>query len=70
MNNDQLNPPAAAKVGAPLGNTNNLKAIKASSFVQLRCLRQDKAAWVKQGEKKGGLSAWIIATLNAALQPK
>lgn len=55
-------------VGAPAGNTNNLKAITADSHVHFRCLHKDKAAWVKKAEKAGGLSSWITKTLNEACQ--
>ena len=54
--------------GAPIGNLNRQIAdLPASSNVQFRCLRADKIAWVQMGEKSGGLSAWIIKTLNNAL---
>lgn len=54
--------------GAPFGNRNRqINDEPASSNVQFRCLRADKIAWVKMGEKNGGLSAWIIKTLNDAI---
>lgn len=54
--------------GAPIGSTNAKKEVKAESNVVFRCLRSDKAKWVKQGQSAGGLSAWIIKTLNAEIE--
>lgn len=38
---------------------------KASSYIHARCLRSDKAAWVRESQKRGmKLTEWIVQTLN------
>lgn len=51
---------------APLHNQNGSKPVTASSHLHIRCLRSDKASWVRAAKRHGGLSAWAIARLNAA----
>lgn len=42
---------------------------KAESFIHARCLRSDKASWVKAAqEKKMKLTEWIISVLNDAVK--
>ena len=54
--------------GAQLGNTNAQKGDKpADAYLHIRVLPSDKAAWVKYAQGRGGLSAWVIETLNNAL---
>jgi hypothetical protein len=52
------------KRGAKVGNTNAKKEVNADSFLHLRCLKSDKAKWVKAAQSNGGLSAWVIKILN------
>jgi len=39
----------------------------ATSFLHLRCKPSEKAAWVKAAQGKGGLSKWVLDTLNRAI---
>lgn len=55
------------KVGAPIGNKNRALEVKAESNIHIRCLTADKARWVKAAQGRGGFSAWVIETLNAAV---
>lgn len=51
---------------APKNNQNARKDEddKASSFLYARVRPEHKAHWVRHARKRGGLSAWTIATLN------
>ena len=54
------------KVGAPKGSQNAKKPIDelATSFLHIRVRPADKGKWIKAAMHKGGLSAWVIETLN------
>lgn len=49
---------------APLHNQNAAKPVPCDSHLHVRCLRSDKAQWVRAAKRHGGLSAWTIARLN------
>jgi hypothetical protein len=53
------------KVGAPKGSQNAKKYDElATSFLHIRVTPADKAKWVKAATGNGGLSSWVIETLN------
>lgn len=57
------------KLGAPAGNKNGAKEGElATSKLDLRVKRSDKARWVQAAIADGncGLSAWVVKTLNNA----
>lgn len=55
--------------GAQMGNTNAQKGEeKLESFLHLRVSRKDKSRWVHHAQNRGGLSEWVIKTLNEASQ--
>ena len=67
MSDEDKNPPLEKKkAGAPLGSTNAAKDVTAEAHLHIRCIKADKSEWVKAAEGRGGLSAWVIATLNEA----
>jgi len=54
---------------APQANQNAAKdaAQKASSFLHIRAVRRDKAAWVRAARRRGQkLASWVTETLNRA----
>lgn len=55
-------------MSAPIKNQNAAKPAqdRATSFLYARVKKSDKRAWFRVARKAGGLSAWVIATLNAA----
>lgn len=54
--------------GAPVGSANRKlpPGEAAEAHLHLRCRAEEKAAWVKAAQGKGGLSAWVVETLNEA----
>lgn len=55
---------------APLHNQNAAKPVPCDSHLHVRCLRSDKAQWVRAAQAQGGLSAWAIRVLNRASKRK
>lgn len=53
---------------APLHNQNAAKLVACDSHLHVRCLRKDKANWVRAAKHHGGLSSWVIAQLNQCAQ--
>lgn len=56
---------------APNGNHNAAKdeADKATSFLHVRAVPRDKAAWVKAAKRaRQKLAEWVTATLNRAAE--
>lgn len=54
---------------APLHNRNAAKAEgPCDSQLFVRCMGTEKARWVRAAQDHGGLSPWVIATLNRAAQ--
>lgn len=56
--------PKKVTMPAPKNNQNARKDDTASSFLYCRVRPEHKRHWVRFAKKKGGLSAWTIATLN------
>lgn len=36
----------------------------ADAFLHIRCKKSDKVQWVNVAQGRGGLSAWVVDTLN------
>ncbi|AXF86771.1 hypothetical protein DTO96_102527 [Ephemeroptericola cinctiostellae] len=49
-----------------MGQQNAKKENPADAMLRVRVRTDDKSAWIVASKKKGGLSAWVIETLNKA----